>query len=816
MRTLWLDVHHGVRTLLKSPRFTLVAIMTLALGIGASTAIFSVVNGVLLRPLPYDEPNRLLLIQEATTGDGYGISYPNFLDVRELTASYEKIGVFSSTHLTLTADGEIPARLSGATVSANLFELLGATPQIGRSFRPDEDQRGGGSDGRPLILSYALWQSRFGGETQVLGRLVTLDNLPFTVIGVMPEGFQYPVQNEPVEVWTTVAFDAEPALYGGTIPTSRGYPHYDGAVARLKPGVTPRQAQAEADAIAAALRKQHNWLNDNWKLKATPALERIVGEVRPALVMLLGAVGLVLLIACANVANLLLVRATKRQKEVAVRTALGASRWRIARQLLTEGLILSVAAGGVGLLLALWGVDLLTALIPEEVPRVAEIGLDWRVTCFAIATSLLTGIVFGLAPALKTTRINLTVFLKEGGRSGADGSPRSAKLRHAIVVGEVALALVLLTGAGLLLQSFVRLRNVQPGFDPSHLLTFRVSLPESSYAQGSRQVADFYQNLVERLEEKPGVRSVSVAQALPLSGRNNSTSLDLEGHPPAAGQRQSTDLRFIGLNYFRTMMIPLTKGRDFDVRDDKQTSEKAIINEAFARKFYGTEDPVGRRVTLGFGGSGPKEIVGVVGDVKHRGLGEETRPEVYVPLAQFPINSLTIFARTADDPHALIASARQEVLAIDKNLPIYDVKTLTEYFAQSIAQPRFNSLLLLLFAGIALILASVGLYALIAYSVAQRTHEIGVRMALGARGEDVLRLVVGQGMRLVAIGVAVGLIASFALARVMTSLLYGVSATDPLTFGAVAALLTAVALVACYVPARRATKVDPLVALRYE
>ena len=817
VESCWQDLRYAARTLRQNPSFTAVAIITLALGIGANTAAFSVVHGVLLKPLPFKDADRLMVIQEANQGDGYGISYPNFLDVRAQISSFEGVAVFNSTYTTITGPGLAPATVPAGVVSANLFPLLGASPILGRGFTDEEDRRGGGGSGagRPLILSHNCWQRRFGADAQILGRQLTLDGLPFTVVGVMPSGFNFPVQNEPVEGWTTVAIDAEPALYGGTIPTSRGYPHYTAALARLKPDASVLRAQAELGALTVNLRRDNPWIDANWKLNVTPALDRLVGNVRHALLVLFGVVGAVLAIACVNVANLLLGRAAKRQREIAIRTALGASRRRIIRQLFTESILLGLLGGAVGLLWAWWGVRLLTSLIPDDVPRLAEIGIDWPVALFTLLASLLAGLFFGVIPALAGTRVELTGALKEGAR-GTAGRGRGARQRGALVVAEIALAVVLLTGAGLLLRSFSNLLQVKPGFDSANLLTFKISLPEAGYPQGSPGVKNFYGSLLERVRAIPGVETASVAETLPLSGANNSTSVDIEGHPPPPGERPSAQLRFVGLDYFRTLSIPLTRGRDFDAHDDARMSGKLIVNEAFAARFFSGENPLGRRVNTGWGGKGPKEIVGVVGDVRHANLDEAPRPEMYVPFAQFPVNSMSVVMRTAVRPQSLIPQIEREVRALDRELPLNDVKTLDERISRLIARPRFNTLLTGLFALLALALAAVGIYGVISYSVAERTHEIGIRMALGAGRMNLLKLILKQGMWLVIAGAALGVVIAALLTRLISSFLYGTSPNDPLVYAGVVSLLLTVALLACLIPARRATRVDPLVALRDE
>jgi putative ABC transport system permease protein len=768
LEELWQDLRYGARILAKKPGFTLVAVITLALGIGANTAIFSVVNAVLLRPLPFADAGRLLIVRETTEN---GISYPNFLDLRAQTSAYEGIAIFIPTYLTLAGKGLDAVRLPAAVVNANLFTVLGVTPTLGRSFLPEEDQRGGGRYGRSVILSHNLWLRHFSGDSQVLGRTVTLDSLPFTVVGVMPAGFQFPVQRDPVELWTTVASDAEPTFYGGEIPTSRNYAYYAGAIARLKSGVTPQLAQTELDQLAAGLRGQYgSILNGQWRFRQTPALEWLVGKIRLPLLVLLGAVTLVLLIACANVANLLLARAIGRRKEMAVRAALGAGRSRVMRQLLTESLLLAILGGAAGLFFALLGVELLAALIPPDIPRIREITLDWRVTGFTLAATLLTGLACGLAPALAGERRDLTGALKEGGHGRGNGG-QSYSVRGALVVAQIAFTFVLLSGAGLLMQSFLRLQRVQPGFVPQHLLTFKLHLPESVYPQLSPQVISFFRQLQERLRTLPGVQAVSASHVLPLSGANIGTIIEIDGRTALAGQPFGVGLRVIDRDYFHTLSIPFLKGHDFSEQDDRQTSGKAIVNESFVRRFLPDVDPIGQRIKTSFGYGKTREIIGVVRDVRHHSLGDEPQPEMYVALAQFTFNELTVIVRTAAEPASLTGQVNEIVHSLDQSIPVYELKTMEQYLAGSVARPRFNTLFISIFAVIALLLAGVGLYGVLAHVVTQRTHEIGIRLALGAQVPDVLKLILSQGGKLVLAGILIGLGGAMALTRLLKTLL---------------------------------------------
>jgi putative ABC transport system permease protein len=808
---LWQDLRYGARLLLKQPGFTLIATLTLALGVGANTAIFSVVDAVLLRPLPFQEAERLMTLGRVVghkDGGLSSVSYPNFVDWRAQSGSFERLAAFRSRSFTLTGDGA-PLRVNGAVASAELFTLLGVAPTLGRSFRTEEDSAGASV----VIISHGLWRRRFNSDLQVIGRNITLNDRSLTVVGVAPAGFQFPIEAEPADLWTTIAHDAT----GVNPMTAQRGLNYLSVIGRLKPGVNITQAQAEMDGVARRLELQYPDDNAHQGARLAPALEQLVGDVRRPLLIIFGAVGCVLLIACANVANLLLARATARRREIALRAAMGASRGRIIRQLLTESVLLALAGCGCGWLLA-WGcMETLLSLSPENIPRLQEIRLDGRVFGFTLLVSLLTGVIFGLAPALQAAKTELTETLKDGGRSG-EGA-RGARLRSALMIAEVAVALVLMAGAGLLLNSFWRLLQVNTGFDPRQALTFRLSLPDSKYSDP--QAIAFFERLQARLQNLPGARSASVTFALPFSRSHIGTDLDIEGRPVAAGDRPQIDCQIVLPDYFRTMGIRLIKGRDFTARDDLNARPVAIINETLARRFFPNEDPLGKRIRPGIAagpGDAPmREIVGVVSDVRYRSLTEDVPPEVYTPYPQLAVTTgMWIALRTDADPLSLTGAARAEVQALDKELPVFEVKTLDQYFSGAVAHPRFNALLLLLFACVALLLTAVGLYGVISYSVTQRTREIGIRMALGAQTHDTLRLVVKQGMTLTLIGVAIGLGGALALTRLLKTLLYGVSAVDPLTFAVIALLLALVSLVACWIPARRATKVDPLIALRSE
>jgi len=813
MEMFWQDIRYGVRMLLKAPSISIVATIALALGIGANTAIFSVVNAVLLRPLPFPNSESLMNVWETDSTRGYvrgSASYPNFVDWRDQSHSFEHMASYHNNDFILTGRGE-SARLQGAVVNADLFPLLGASPLIGRGFLPSEDNPG--DTGRVVVLSQQLFQQRFNSDPNIVNQSMVLDGKTYTIIGVMPAAFQFPVQNDPVELWTTVAVDRE----GEDPITEERGAHYMNVIARLKPGVPREQAQAEMTAISARLEQQYPDKDLHKSTRLEPTLEALVGDVRPALLILLGAVGFVLLIACANVANLLLARAMTRHKEMAIRSALGASRMRVIRQLLTESVILSLVGGALGLVLAIWWSDLLVALGKENIPRALQVGLDWRVLGFTLLVSVLTGVVFGLVPAIHSSKTELTESLKEGGRSGSEGARRNF-IRSVLVVGELAIAVVLLVGAGLLMQSLWRLRNVSPGFESQNLLTFVVGIPEVKYPTEKQE--PFYRELVRRVESLPGVRSASSIIPLPLTGDSFVISFETEGRPVEKGNQPSADFFAIEEGYFKTLGVSMLQGREFTERDNKTAPPVIIVNQAFAKKFFPGEDPIGKRIKPGISTNSDKpamrEIVGVVSDVRNRNLSSELRAGYFIPATQMPFNQMTLIVRTVNDPHSLITAVQNEVHAMDQEVPVFSIKTMDEYISATVATPRFNATLLVIFAAVALVLTIVGLYGVMSYSVAQRTNEIGIRMALGAQTGDVLRLIVSQGFKLVLIGLGLGLLGALCLTWVIGSLLFGVTTKDPLTFAAVAGLLALVALLACYVPARRATRLDPLNALRYE
>jgi putative ABC transport system permease protein len=822
LETFWRDVVYGARMFWRKPAYSAIAILTLALGIGANTAMFSVVNAVLLEPLPFAEPDRVMALGQQTTQNRASLSqfsFRNFADVRERSNAFERLAAYYSLNLTLTG-GSGAQLLRGTVITADLLPLLRVQPVLGRAFLPEEDAAGGGPVGRPAILSFELWQEQFGGDAGIVGRALDLNDSRFTIVGVMPAGFKFPIQAQPTQVWITTALDNERPAGPGAIMVARGYRGWR-AIGRLKADVTVEQARSEADAIAAGLASEHPEANKDIAIGIQPLLDSVVGNLRPTLLLLQGAVAFVLLIACVNVANLLLERAISRQREIKLRLALGARGARIIRQLLTESLLLAGMGGVLGTVLAYCGTALIVSLSPESLARVGETELDFRVLAFSALVSLATGIVFGLAPALLILKTNLAESLKEG-RGGATTSLQTNRTRNVLVVIEVALALVLLVGAGLLINSFGRLQRVAPGFDPAQTLAFNVA-PATARTSTPQQTADFYEELIARLKVLPRVVNASVVFQLPLGGSAAATSVAIEGRPVEPADRPMVVIHMAGRDYFRTMGIPLVRGRGFTEHDTLNAPPVLIVNDALARQYFPGEDPIGKRIAPGFStvrtrdeDSGMREIVGVVADVKHRSLQGAPQPEIYFPQSQMPMSAMTVVVRTAGDPRALQGAVREVVQSLDANAPVYGVRTVEEILNRSVATPRFNTLLLGLLAAVALILTTVGLYGVIAYSVSENTAQIGIRMALGAQRSDVFKLIVGQGMVLTSAGVTIGLAAAYGLTPLMSGLLFGVTATDPWTFGSVAGLLIAVAAVACYLPARRAMNVDPLVALRYE
>ena len=816
MSTLLHELRYGLRILAKNPGFTAVAVLTLALGIGANTAMFSVLNTVVLRPLPFRDPDRLVRVGESDLHDVPRVgevSYPNFLDWRTENHVFERMAAFHTGTFTLTGANEA-VHVGGAVISADLFPLLGVSPTIGRSFVPEEDQPAGGSKGRPVILTWELWQARFAADPKILGRSINLDDKSFTVVGVMPKGFQFPIQAEPVGLWVTIGTEAEKTDEKPPATADRGT-RYLQVIARLKPRITLAQARADMATVASHLEKEYPGPDSSTGAWLVPELSAVVGDVKAELLVTFAVVGFVLLIACANVANLLLVRATTRKKEMAIRAALGAGGRRIARQMLTESLLLSAMGTSLGLVLAMWGTGAFVKLSPREFPRLTDVSLDARVFLFAALLAVLTGLLFGLAPALRVSRVDLTEAMREGGGSGA--VTQRATLRNALVVGEVALALVLAAGAALLMKSLFGLTAVHPGFDPHNVLTFRVDLPSTRYPLPQR--IEFYRQLMARLKALPAVESASAIAGLPLGGEGMACSFEIEGRPTLKGEYFDTDFHSVATGYFQTMKIPFLQGRDFTERDDLKATPVVIINQTLARRFFPNANPIGKRIrpriSNGYREAPLREIVGVVADVKGRGLARAPEPDAYVPEAQSGM-VLTGVVRSRIDPRGVVGMVRAEVRALDRELPLYDVLTLDQYLATAVSDRRFNASLVGLFATLALLLTAIGIYGVVSYTVAQRTHEIGVRMALGARQSDALRLILTQGLFLALVGVVAGLIGALVLTRFLASLLYGVKPDDPATFITVSLLLMGVALLASYIPARRATKVDPMVALRYE
>ena len=815
------DIRFALRMLAKAPGFTVIAVFTLALGIGANTAIFSVVNAVLLKPLPFPAPQQLVAFGMTNTREKNqtslgSLSYPDFFDFREQNHTLANLAAYRDRSFALTGENGATS-LHGVKSSAEFFDVLGIKPAIGHTFSRADELAGGGPGGFKIILSDDFWRQFFGGDAHVLGRTIELDRHQYTVIGVMPPRFQYPIQNDPISFYVTIAEDASTA--DGTKPqTEERGNHTLEAVARLKTNTTIEQAQADVSTVAANLEKQYPPTNSYFGVRLKPLREELVGDVRTALYVLFGAVVCVLLIANANVANLLLARASVRGREIAVRAAVGASRGRIIRQLLTESVMLAGLGGLCGMLLAEWGTAGLIKFVPQNIPRISDIELDGVVLGFTLLVSLGTGIIFGVVPAWHASRVDLNTALKSGTRTGSGES--KARLRNGLVMGEIALALVLLICAGLLIQTFARLGRVQPGFQPDRLLTATVQLPRAGYPKNENVIA-FYNRFLERVRTLPGVESASAILPLPLSSSNLVTDFDIEEHPLPEGQRAGAPVRMIGTDYFRTMGIPLKLGRVFAETEQFNSPPVVIVNQRFAEKFFPGQNVIGKRIQPGFSADdGPekvREIIGVVGNVKHSSLKNVDSPEMYLPRTQIPVTLMSIVIRTrVSDPSSVTAAMRTELSAIDPGLPLNSVRVFDEYLARSLAGPRFNALLLSIFAASALLLTAIGIYGVLAYSVAQRTNEIGIRIALGAAQSRIFKLVIGQAMTIVATSVAVGLAGAFAATRLLSSLLFGVSAWDPITFSAIVILIALIALLAAWLPARRAANVDPIVALRTE
>jgi putative ABC transport system permease protein len=809
MGALWQDLRYAFRMLSKKPGFAVVVVLTLALGIGANTAIFTVVNAALLRPLPFREPDRLVHLWETKAQQQFKereASYPDYQDWKTNSQVFEGVAGYSRRSFSLTGL-DTPDRIEGAAVTDNFFQVLGVETVAGRSFQPGEDQPG---TERLVILSYNLWQRRFGSDPKLIGQALTLNGARHVVIGVLPQKFQFAPAGA-AEMWVPL----QPTEQMMT----RRFMHWLNIIARLKTGVTIEQAQAGMGTIASNIAQSHPDSHTGTGVRVVSLHEQITGSVKTLLLVLLSAVGFVLLIACANVANLLLARSAGRQKEIAIRTALGASRPRLIRQLLTESLLLALVGGVVGLVFALWGVDFLVSRIPAtqigSMPYLQNLSLDGRVLFFTVFVSLLTGIIFGLAPSLQSSKLNLQEALKEGGRTSAAATHN--RLRNLLVISEMALALLLLVGAGLMMKSLLRLLEVDPGFKTENLLTMRVPLPPNKYPEDEHLI-NFHRELLTRVESLPGVKGVGTVSVVPLQGGNTARFV-VEGRPaPPPGEELEANIRDINPSYFQVMSVPLLKGRFFTEQDRQDAPPVVIVNQTLASRLFPNEDAVGKRLLFASMQEQAIEIVGVVGDEKLNGLDAPVTPIVYGPYMQDPDRVINLLIRTASDPNMLAGTVKAEIQRLDADLPVFGMRTMNELIdnSQSTFLRRYPAVLIGTFAAVALLLALIGIYGVISYSVNQRTHEIGVRLALGAQKYDIFKLIVGQGMLLALIGVGCGLVAAFALTRFLASLLYGVSATDPFTYLVVSILLLMVALLACYLPARRAMKVDPMIALRYE
>lgn len=821
MNHLLQDIRYAFRMLRRNPGFATAVVLALALGIGANTMIFSVLNGVLLRPLPYKEPDRLVLINETNVRRELPrtpASPPDFTDWQAQQQVFENIGAYSSGKYNLTGR-DLPQTLQGQRVSANLFNLLGVNPTLGRAFLPEE-YRSEGS--RVVILSYGLWQRSFGSDKGVIGQPLNMNGVSYMVVGVMPAGLVFPPpipsdQSEQAqigELWTPLVFD--------DVEKQARQFRFLRVLGRLKPGVSVAQAQAEMSTIASRLEQGYPKTNTGWGVRVASLHKDIVAKVRPALLILFGAVGLILLIACANVANLLMARATARQNEIAIRTVLGAQRGRLVRQLLTESMVLAVLSGILGCALAFVGLRVLLSILPQRLalPRLSEIALDAPVLLFTLGISVLTAIIFGLIPAWQATRTNLNEALKEGGRTKGGGVKRK-HMRNALMVSEIALALVLLIGASLMIKSFFHLLDVKPGFNPENLLTMDIYLPPSKYTEAP-QMASTYKQVLAQLDGTTGVQSAAMISSLPLGGGNAFINFAIEGQPPTTPLGDHTAaFRFVSPSYFQTMGVPQLKGRTFNERDTVDAPAVIIIDQAMALRFWPNQDPIGKRISIM--GEPFVSVAGVVGSVKHTGLDADVGSTVYLPYSQLPAEvmtangrQMTLIVRTAQSPQNMTETIRQQIRSVDKDQPVFNFRLMEDVLLNSVSQQRFYMVILGIFAFLALLLAAIGVYGVISYSVTQRTNEIGIRMALGAQQRDMLKLVVGQGMFLTAIGVVIGLAASFLLTRIIGNLLFGVSTSDPTVFISSSLLLALIAVIATYIPAQRAAKVDPLVALRYE
>jgi putative ABC transport system permease protein len=811
LESLTQDIRYGVRMLAKHKAFTAVAVLTLALGIGANTAIFSVVNELLLRPLPYRDAERIVMLWEVTPEGRHQntTSRANFRAWRAQNTSYENVAAFTDQRFNLTGDGE-PEELSVQMATPELFKVLGVDPLLGRTFMPDDDGKA------PVaVLSYGLWQRRFGGQASVIGQPITLSGIKFTVIGVMPANFQFHIKQRsgtgrPAELWTILPMTVAPGA------NERG--RFLSVVGKLKDGVTVDHAGAELRTIEARLSDEVPQFNKNYSAEVLPLREQFFGNVRRPLWLMLGAVGFVLLIACANVANLLLSLATSREKEIAVRAALGARRTRIVRQLLTESLLLALLGSALGLGFAWLGIKALMLISPKDLVNFQSVSMNMTVLLWTLGVSILTGIIFGLAPAVHISRLNLNDSLKDGGKSESGQASGSRRLRSALVVSEIALAVVLLASAGLLIRSFIRLQQVDRGFNTDNILTMVIRLPDAKYPQDAQVVA-FFNQALEKVRQLPTVRSVGMVNHLPLyGGLGSNTGFKVIGRPaPPPGQGPSTDVRVVDSDYFETMGVPLLRGRNFTADELREPRQKILINEVLARTYFASEDPIGQRLDVGmFEKPTPAEIIGVVGNVRYDSLVDESPPAVYFPHPDLAYSFMTLVVRTDGEPAAIAPAIQREIRTLDPNQPVSDVRTMNQVMSEWVSRSRFNTLLLGLFAGLATLLSAVGIFGVMNYSVALRTRELGLRLAVGAQPRQVLLLVLKQGLLMTLAGVVMGLAAAFALTRLLSGLLFGVAAVDVTTFATISLLLIVVSLLACYLPARRAMRIDPLEALRYE
>lgn len=814
MSKLTRDVRYGLRQLRRNPGFTLVTLITLGLGIGANTAMFSVVNAVLLRPLPFRAPKQLVAVKTTEPGrrDDIGVSYPAFLDWRARNHVFEGLSAFREDDFTLTGRGAA-AHVIGAVVSANTLNLLGVSPVLGRDFLPNEDQPV--NTGLPVILSHHLWQDRFASDPGILGQSVTLSGRVFTVVGVMPAGFQFPVQRDKVDFWTTIALDAQPMNGIPPMTAQRGVSYLD-VIARLKPHILVSRAQSEMSGIQDSINQQYPE-NRPKGIAVVPEIDDVVGSARSGLLILLGAVGFVLLIACANISNLFLAKALTRQREIAARRALGATRWSLIRQLTTESLLLAGTGAAAGLVFAVWATRLLTKLPLTELPRILDGGLNLPVLGFTAVVTALASVLFGLVPAIHATSAGLASSLNEVGRTGTETRGRK-RLSNSFVIAQSALTIVLLAGAGLLLRSLLGLGKVDPGFAKDHVITFGLDLPAR---YGHVQRVQFYQQLLTQIRRLPGVQSASAAFPLPLSADEVKTSFDVEGQPKKESARPVTTLHIVDDDYFRALGIALVRGREFDAHDDDPNAiPVVVISQALAKQIFPGVDPIGKKIqpniSSGNADAPMRLVVGVVGDVKAEGLAAPAIPESYVPYSQLPFAPMSVLVRTVLDPEAMIPTLTAQVQSLDKDLPLLNVKPLEQYVDDSIAGTKSDAILLGIFAGLAFLLTAIGLFGVISYTTVKRTRELGIRLALGAERTAIVGLVVTSGLWLAGVGTAIGLAAAMLLSRFLASLLYGISATDPLTFAVVAIALIGVATLASYIPARRAARIDPMAALRYE